>query len=138
MAELATAKDGHVAERLESDKIIWLGTVRPDGRPHLVPVWFDWADGTITVFSEPDNQKIKNLRHDRRVIMSLDDTHGGGDVVLFEGEATLSDETVTEVLSDSYLAKYQGQMEQMGLDVQKMASQFSQVIRIRSTRFMGW
>jgi len=27
-------------QRLQSDANLWLATVRPDGRPHLAPVWF--------------------------------------------------------------------------------------------------
>lgn len=138
MAELATAKDGHGADRLSSDHIIWLGTVRPDGRPHLVPVWFDWDGQSLTIFTEPDNQKVKNMRHDARVILALDDTHGGGDVVLFEGEATLSSEPARDALTRAYLDKYAAQMKGMNLDVDKMTSQFSQVIRVQPTRFMGW
>ena len=38
--------DPHVIERLENDKIIWLSTVRPDGRPHLVPCCFA-LDGDV-------------------------------------------------------------------------------------------
>lgn len=138
MAELSRAKDGHVADRLKSDHIIWLGSIRPDGRPHLVPVWFDWDGEKLTVFSEPDNQKIANMRHDHRVILAHDDTHGGGDVVLFEGEATLTDERASDVISAAYVEKYGAQMETMGLNRDSMASQYSQVIRIEPTRFMGW
>ncbi|MGI8642822.1 MAG: TIGR03667 family PPOX class F420-dependent oxidoreductase [Thermomicrobiales bacterium] len=138
MTDLNTAKDGQVAERLASDLIIWLGTVRPDGRPHLVPVWFDWDGETMTIFSQPDNQKIRNLRHEPRVILSLDDTHGGGDVVLFEGEASLMDKPAADAMTDAYVTKYDAQMKQMNMEPVKMAAEYSQVIRIRPTRFMGW
>ena len=26
----------------------WLATVRPDGRPHVMPVWTVWVDGAST------------------------------------------------------------------------------------------
>jgi PPOX class probable F420-dependent enzyme len=68
-----TAKPAHVhaLERLQNDIIIWLSTVRPDGRPHLVPVWFLWDGQTILIFSKPD-QKIRNLRQNPAVMLGLD------------------------------------------------------------------
>jgi hypothetical protein len=30
---------------LEREPVVWLSTVRPDGDPHLVPIWFSW-DGS--------------------------------------------------------------------------------------------
>jgi hypothetical protein len=72
------------------------------------------------------------------VILALDDTHGGGDVVLFEGEAALTDERASDAISSAYVEKYGAQMETMGLKRDSMASQYSQVIRIQPTRFMGW
>ena len=31
---------------LEEEAVVWLSTVRPDGTPHIVPVWF-WWDGDV-------------------------------------------------------------------------------------------
>ena len=33
---------------LETEPVVWLSSVRPDGNPHLVPVWF-WWDGEALV-----------------------------------------------------------------------------------------
>lgn len=131
-------RDGHVMERLSADLIIWLGTVRPDGRPHMVPVWFDWDGETITIFSKPDNQKVRNLRHDPRVIIAVDDTQGGSDVVLLEGEATLPEQAAKEVVTPAYGQKYREGMKHLGLSADQMVAEYSQVIRVRPTRFMGW
>lgn len=131
-------KDEHVMERLSTDLIIWLGTVRPDGRPHMVPVWFDWDGETITIFSKPDNQKVRNLRHDPRVIIAVDDTHGGSDVVLLEGEAALPEQPAKEVVTPAYGQKYREGMKHLGLSEDQMVAEYPQVIRVRPTRFMGW
>ena len=41
-----------------------LATVRPDGRPHVVPVWFD-LDGSTLVFTMAENTvKAANIRRD--------------------------------------------------------------------------
>ncbi len=35
--------------RVHTDKNIWLATVRPDGRPHLTPIWFVFHDAKFWV-----------------------------------------------------------------------------------------
>ena len=39
MLDLSDSKGAHIDQRLRDEPIIWLSSVRPDGRPHLVPVW---------------------------------------------------------------------------------------------------
>ncbi len=39
----------HIEERLRSNEMVWLTTVRPDGRPHSVPVWFLWDGATVLI-----------------------------------------------------------------------------------------
>src|SRR6185437_16095997 len=85
--DLSDPDQAHAAERLRSATILWLASVRPDERPHLVPVWFLWEGATILIFSKPKNQKIRNLRQNPAVTVSLDDTDEGDDVVVLEGVA---------------------------------------------------
>src|SRR6478736_1471399 len=41
-----------VLVRLASDHIGWFTTVRADGSPHAVPVWFLWHDGRVLEISD--------------------------------------------------------------------------------------
>jgi predicted pyridoxine 5'-phosphate oxidase superfamily flavin-nucleotide-binding protein len=47
LLDVARGDDRHTAERLTAEPVIWLGTVRPDGRPHHVPIWFVWHDPLV-------------------------------------------------------------------------------------------
>ncbi len=129
------SKDAHILERLERDPIIWLTSVRPDGRPHSVPVWFLWDEGTVLIFSRTD-QKIKNLRANPNVVLALDNTEKGNDVVLFEGTAEVLSETSLEVMNAVYAAKYQPQLDEYKWTLESMAKDYSQPIRITPTRFL--
>src|SRR5450759_3940313 len=71
MLDLAQPKDALIDQRLRSELIICLSTVRPDGRPHRVPVWFLWDGATFLIFSQPKDQKLRNLRHNPNVVLSL-------------------------------------------------------------------
>ena len=43
-------------QRLQTEANIWLATVRPDGQPHLVPLWFAWHEGQIFLCTRPGYQ----------------------------------------------------------------------------------
>jgi hypothetical protein len=52
--QLPAERREHVEARLHSNLIAWLTTVRPDGQPDSVPVWFLVRDDdTILVYSQP-------------------------------------------------------------------------------------
>lgn len=131
--DLTQDKDKHIDERLRSELIIWLGSVRPDGRPHLVPVWFLWDGATILIFSQPDNQKIRNLQANPKVILAVDNTHGGDDVVEVEGRAELLPPGSVDSTLSAFAEKYASQFSEM--TPQTMAQVYSQAIRITPTRF---
>lgn len=79
----------HVEERLRPDRMIWLTTVRPSGCSHTIPVWFVWEHATILIFSKVKTQKVRNLHQNHSVMLALDDTKKGCDVVILEGTAQL-------------------------------------------------
>ena len=69
-----------------------LATVRKDGRPHLVPIWF-LLDGDTIVFNTGESSvKALNIKHDQRVSLCVDDENAPYAFLVVEGVATLSDE----------------------------------------------
>jgi len=138
MLDLTKERDAHIDQRLRSDPIIWLTTVRANGRPHTVPVWFLWDGKTILMFSQPETQKIRNLRNNPNVTLALDGTNEGGDVVVLEGKAELLKEKSIEVLQPGYFTKYDAAIQGMGQTPESLAQSFSEVIRITPTKFIGW
>ena len=138
MLDLSKERDAHVDQRLRSDPIIWLTTVRSDGRPHTIPVWFLWDGETILIVSQPNTQKIRNLRSNPNVTLALDGSDEGGDVVVLEGQADLLKEKVAELNLSGYYAKYSSSIQEMGETLENMAQSYSQPIRITPTKFIAW
>lgn len=137
MLDLTQPRDAHIDERLRREPIMWLSTVRPDGMPHLVPVWFLWDGHTILLFSQP-NQKVRNLRHNPHVVLALEAADQGDDIVRIEGTAELLDgaDAPTAELP-AYAEKYTELLAHMGWTPHDMAASYTQAIHITPSRFLG-
>jgi PPOX class probable F420-dependent enzyme len=127
-----------VSERLASDLILWFGSVRPDGRPHLVPVWFHWDGEAVVLFTKAGSQKVTNVRANPRVTLAVDNTDGGRDVAIVEGEAELLAEPSSAVVTPAYLEKYAAMIAGMGWSAEGMIADYPQPIRVRPTKVVTW
>ena len=79
--------DPQIEQRLQTENNIWLATVRPNGAPHLVPIWFVWCAQRIYVCTEAGSVKTRNLLQNPQVSMALED---GSRPVVFEGVARIA------------------------------------------------
>jgi len=135
MLDLTKERDAHIDERLRAELMMWLSTVRPDGRPHLVPVWFLWDGRSILIFSRPNQQKLLNLRHNPNVVIALDTAEQGDDTVMIEGKAELLDDPRVSAALPAYAEKYKQRLALYGWTGEAMAQDYSQAIRITPTKF---
>jgi PPOX class probable F420-dependent enzyme len=138
MLDLTQARDAHIDRRLRSEPIIWLSSIRPDGRPHIVPVWFWWDGTTILIFSQPEAQKVKNLRHNSRVMLALNTADDGEDVIYLEGEAQLAaaGTGTTTAAAPTFADKYAALFKRIKSDPATMAADYSQAIVVTPLRFV--
>ena len=67
-----TMTDDEVVEFIADRRTVVLATVKADGRPHLVPMWFVPDGSTIEVWSYGRSQKTVNLRRDPRATLLLE------------------------------------------------------------------
>jgi len=123
---------------LEREPIVWLSTVRPDGAPHLVPIWFTWDGEALLIFSKPDAQKVRNLRAHPSTMLALGDAEADFDIGLIEARAELLDQPTCDLLPAAHIEKYAGQLAALGMDAEAYAATYSQVIRIVPADFLGW
>jgi PPOX class probable F420-dependent enzyme len=122
---------------LSEQPVVWLSTVRPDGAPHLVPIWFTWDGASLLVFSKPGAQKVRNMRANPVAMLALGEPEDDFDVAMAEARVELLDEPATE-LPWAHLAKYSARMASMGLSPDQFVAIYSQVIRITPTRTVPW
>jgi len=131
---MSVVLQSHVEERLCSDEMVWLSTVRPDGRPHSIPVWFLWEIATLLIFSQPNTQKIRNLRKNPSVTLALDDTKKG--VVILEGTAELLGQGDASVTLQAYGEKYREGLRRIGRTAKEFTMLYSQPIRVTPVRLI--
>ena len=123
---------------LEREPVVWLSTVRPDGGPHLVPIWFWWDGEAVLVFSKPGAQKVRNLRAQPSVMLALGDAEDDFDVGMLRGRAELLESPTSDVLPAAHLDKYAAKLASIGMSAEEYAATYSQVIRIVPEAFLPW
>ena len=69
-------------ERLTRSHDYWLTTVRPDGRPHVMPVWGVWHAERFFFSASPASRRIHNLETNARVVVTTESAVEG---VVVEG-----------------------------------------------------
>jgi hypothetical protein len=55
---------------LRAPRVAVVGTVRPDGRPVTTP-WYDWSEGRFLLSMAADGPRIRNLRNNPRVSLTV-------------------------------------------------------------------
>lgn len=136
--DVALAPAYRIDRLLRTEPVLWLSTVRPDGGPHLVPIWFSWDGHEILIASKPSAQKVRNLRANPTAMLALGEAEDDFDVGLLEGRAELLDAPAEATLPPAHLVKYADRMASIGLSREEFLTTYSQVIRIRPTRFLPW
>jgi PPOX class probable F420-dependent enzyme len=135
MLDLASEQGKRIDRQLRDATVAWMSTVRPDGEPHLIPVWFLWDGETILIFSMPKNQKLRNLRQNNRVVLGIP-SGGGASNILVEGQAELLGTGVVTTALPAYAEKYSKLITAIGLDPESMARQYSEAIRVTPAKIV--
>jgi nitroimidazol reductase NimA-like FMN-containing flavoprotein (pyridoxamine 5'-phosphate oxidase superfamily) len=95
-----------LASTTEQGRHNWLATVRPDGRPHLMPVLAFWIDDALHFVAGEGTQKGRNLAANSYCVIGTESTELPSMDVVVEGRAEpISDpeavRTIAEQLGQS-------------------------------------
>lgn len=75
---------------LDGARTAKLTTVRKDGRPHIVPIWYAMDGDTFVFTTWHESVKALNMQRDPRVCVCVDDEKPPFNYVQLEGHAELS------------------------------------------------
>lgn len=84
MAEL----DHEVRQLLEARNLAHVATLMADGSPHVSPVWIGIEGDRLAIFSAHENLKVRNLRRDGRIAISISDERNPYRSAIIRGRVT--------------------------------------------------
>ena len=77
---------------LSQPVIVRLTTIRPDGYPHTIPVWFMLDGEELVLFSSRDNRKVKNALANPKGSIAIGGDPVGSLCYLVDGDLTVEDD----------------------------------------------
>ncbi|MFZ4432327.1 MAG: pyridoxamine 5'-phosphate oxidase family protein [Microthrixaceae bacterium] len=86
--------DEEIRDYVLRSRTATMATLGPNGRPHLVAMWFAVLDGAVWFETKTRSQKAVNLRRDPRLTVLIEDgeTYDVLRGVSLEGRATISED----------------------------------------------
>lgn len=100
--------DEKAARLIEANNFAFLGTLLPDGSPHVTPMWID-HDGDLVLFNTAMGRvKQKNMARDPRVSIAVADQNNMYDRVVILGRVVSQSFEGAEAHIDKLADKYTG------------------------------
>jgi PPOX class probable F420-dependent enzyme len=131
MSDTGIELSPEVTQRLQQEAIIWFTTVSPKGVPTPNPVWFHWEGDNIIVYSQPTSFRVRNIKNNPHVALTLQGVDGlGNNVVIINGEAELNPDNQT--IPDAYWRKYKKMLQDM--TPEEMTASYNVQIRVKPAR----
>ena len=108
-----------------------VATIDPDGSPQTSVIWIGLDDGDLVFSATEDRRKVRNLRRDPRVSVSITDAENPYRHTQLRGTVTLTPDpgkTLPKTLSHKYLAQ---DPPAEGADVERV------IVRLRVEKIAG-
>ena len=83
---------------LTQPRIAHLATLRRAGTPHVAPVWFLWDDGRAWVMADTGAVKVRNVKRNPAVTLSIATPERPLSYVVLEGQAHVNSDDLARVV----------------------------------------
>ncbi len=123
--------DDELESFLQRERTVRLGTVSPDGDPHVAPLWFVWDDGTMFFNSLKRSRRARDLQRGSRVAACLD---GGHDYVELHGAVLYG--TLEPVPDTTRVRELFGEKYWNGMEIPEVKSHTW--FALRPDRIVSW
>ena len=123
---------------LAGPHVAHFASIRPDGTPHISPVWYQWDDGKVTVVSGDAAVKTRNVRHNPEVALSVATDEWPYQYVILEGSATVRTDNLKDAVR-AIFSRYEG-AERGEQDANELTAgdQKLVAIEINVRRILSW
>ena len=126
-----------IDEFLREPHLCDLATVRPDGSPHVAPVWHHYDGERLIVLAEDTAVKVRNIRHDPRVAASIATHTSPYKAAIVNGVAELSYSNIPEYV-EAMAINYLGVEDGKAYAENAVRDTNFVVITITPTKIIGW
>ena len=126
---------------LQGRLVMNVASIGPDGRPHLVAMWYGFLDGAPAFWTYGKSQKVMNLRRDPRItcLMESGDTYGELRGVELVGTATVLDDRESVVaVGRSVYERYTGPFSDTALPALEQMGAKRVAVRIEVEKVVSW
>jgi len=97
------------ADLLESNALVHMATIGPNGEPQNNPVWFGWDGQHVLISQTKGRQKFRNVQRNPRVALSIVDPANPYRYLEIRGSVVRIDEDPDRAFINSMAKKYIGQ-----------------------------
>lgn len=97
------------ADLLESNALVHIATIGPNGEPQNNPVWFGWDGQHVLISQTKGRQKFRNVQRNPRVALSIVDPANPYRYLEIRGSVVRVDEDPDRAFINSMAKKYIGQ-----------------------------
>jgi PPOX class probable F420-dependent enzyme len=124
-----------IRRHLIEDRVLWLTTVSPTGRPIPRPIWFFWDGSHILIYSLNTATRLTNIRTNERVSVHFNSSVEGEDAVEAAAIAEIVDSPALPSSNELYMSKYGHDIESASdFDLESVDRDYSTLIRIQPVR----
>lgn len=95
-------------EYLRRPLVVTFTTIRPDGSPHVTPIWYEYDGGKFYCWVGADTIKVRNIRHDPHVALCIATHDHPYKYVIVNGSCEISHDGVAE-RARSIAVRYYGE-----------------------------
>ncbi len=122
---------------LAQPRIAHLVTLRPAGTPHVAPVWFLWDGGRAFVMADANAVKVRNIKRNPAVALSIATPERPLSYVVLEGQAEVTSEGLEQVVQ-RMCVRYDGPGRGDDFAKELLGEERMVLLQITVDRVMSW
>ena len=116
-----------------------IATVKKDGSPFVVPVWYEWDGGCCYVVGTATASWVENIMRDPRVCLVIDRDDPPHEKVIIEGRAEITGQRLVDWIdiAQRMVVRYMAPSARAAY-LEEIKNQAMVTIRVTSSRITSW
>ena len=114
-----------------------LATIRPDGGPHIAPVWYIREGGQVKVMTFESSVKVRNIESNPKVALSVATDGHPYRYIILEGDAVVTKENLSQEV-ERLCVHYEGPERGEEYTKELLAGSGMVVIDVTVRKIISW